>query len=130
MSEIGSQVAGKRRCATRRVTVREEVPVMEVYWQLILRTGCARFAGHDTLPSRLATGKPTRDVLHRRTESNLRPSAAPDSRPVDLGLFRLPCQGPSLSSLSVQSWLLDVPDVLRVAVDIVETLRDRAGQVH
>ena len=55
---------------------------MEVYWQLILWTGCTRFAGHDTLPSRPATGKPTRDVLRRRTESNLRSLyqlCAPDS---------------------------------------------------
>jgi len=52
---------------------REEVSVMEVYWQLILRAGCARFVGHDTLPSRRATGKPTRDVLRRPTESNARP---------------------------------------------------------
>jgi len=51
----------------------EEVSVMEVYWQLILRAGCARFVGHDTLPSRRATGKPTRDVLRRPTESNARP---------------------------------------------------------
>lgn len=69
-------MAGKRRRATTRVTVREEVSVMEVYWQLILWTGCTRFAGHDTLPSRPATGKPTRDVLRRRTESNLRISCA------------------------------------------------------
>ena len=64
---------------------------MEVYWQLILWTGCARFAGHDTLPSRLATGKPTRDVLHRRTESNVRIltlSAAPD--------YRLVCMYPRI----------------------------------
>lgn len=65
-------MAGKRHRATTRVTVREEVSVMEVYWQLILWTGCTRFVGHDTLPSRPATGKPTRDVLRRRTESNLR----------------------------------------------------------
>lgn len=65
-------MAGKRHRATTRVTVREEVSVMEVYWQLILWTGCTRFAGYDTLPSRPATGKPMRDVLRRRTESNLR----------------------------------------------------------
>lgn len=63
------------------MTVREEAPVMEVYWQLILRTGCVRFADHDTLPSRLTTGKPMRDVLHRRTELSVRiltVSFAPD----------------------------------------------------
>jgi len=46
---------------------------MEIYWQLILRAGCARFVGHDTLPSQRAAGKSRRDVLHRRpTESNVR----------------------------------------------------------
>lgn len=63
----------KRRDIVRRVTVREEVSVIEVYWQLILRAGCARFVGHDTLPSQRATGKPRRDVLHRTTKSNVRP---------------------------------------------------------
>lgn len=59
---------------------REEVSVIEVYWQLILRAGCARFVGHDTLPSQRATGKPGRDVLRRPTESNVRPSLCPSSR--------------------------------------------------
>lgn len=80
---------------------------MEVYWQLILRTGCARFAGHDTLPSRLATVKPRIDVLHRRTESNV---AQPRSAPP---LCRLPgrsCRGDS----SVRS--VDTDHPLRVQV--------------
>lgn len=63
----------KRRDIVRRVTVREEVSVIEVYWQLILRAGCARFVGHDTLPSQRAAGKPRRDVLHCTTKSNVRP---------------------------------------------------------
>lgn len=62
------------RYREKRVTLREEVSVMEVYWQLILRAGCARFVGHDTLPSQRATGKPEeRDVLRCPTESNVHP---------------------------------------------------------
>lgn len=63
------RLTGKRRDIVRRVTVREEVSVIEVYWQLILRAGCARFVGHDTLPSQRATGKPRRDVLRRPTRN-------------------------------------------------------------
>lgn len=63
------RLTGKQRDIVRRVTVREEVSVIEVYWQLILRAGCARFVGHDTLPSQRATGKPRRDVLRRPTRN-------------------------------------------------------------
>lgn len=82
------------RDIARRVTAREEVSVMEVYWQLILRAGCARFVGHDTLPSQRATGKPRRDVLRRPPRNQtcvlLSASIVVDADPLSRGIY-VPC---------------------------------------